>query len=349
MEKCIPLEMTNRIAKTYDDVWTHAENMHDMNGEGGTKWDKRCYLPIGAGIAITSRGRKVTNPGDFTNREMSDAAVIAAVVPWRFHKQIYVFDREMEEMLEEQGEEDLVIPTEILNNLPYQCIYIKINSEDFDGFFVHFESDANKGGEMELRFLLCWKSLDKYPIPIIIHLVENGTVKDGVGRTLEEMRKNAKKWEMRHTEKELELAHEVTEDLASKMIQLVLYLCAENKEVKENPVQKKITKQPKEKKFIKDKFREVQMWNCGEQTGEIIRKIKYAAKEEKDEDEEKEARAFAAKTGGHKRPHSRRGHWHHYWVGKRDSTQRKLTLKWLPPMFIHSQIERTVTVNIIEK
>ena len=32
---------------------------------------------------------------------------------------------------------------------------------------------------------------------------------------------------------------------------------------------------------------------------------------------------------------SRRGHWHHYWVGPRDG-DRELILKWVAPMFINS-------------
>ena len=41
-----------------------------------------------------------------------------------------------------------------------------------------------------------------------------------------------------------------------------------------------------------------------------------------------------ATPGGKKRPHSRRGHWHHYWAGPQDD--RRLILKWTAPTYIHA-------------
>ena len=55
-------------------------------------------------------------------------------------------------------------------------------------------------------------------------------------------------------------------EYTSKMIQLVLYICASNKEILEDEKQKKILRQPKNHTSIKDKCREVQKWNCGTET-----------------------------------------------------------------------------------
>lgn len=39
-------------------------------------------------------------------------------------------------------------------------------------------------------------------------------------------------------------------------------------------------------------------------------------------------------AGGSVRPHMRRAHWHHFWVGPRDG-ERKLVLKWLAPTMVN--------------
>ena len=37
-----------------------------------------------------------------------------------------------------------------------------------------------------------------------------------------------------------------------------------------------------------------------------------------------------------KMPHIRRAHWHHYWVGNKDSIDRHLELRWIEPMIINA-------------
>ena len=32
--------------------------------------------------------------------------------------------------------------------------------------------------------------------------------------------------------------------------------------------------------------------------------------------------------------HVRRAHWHHYWVGKQNTDERKLILHWIPPTLV---------------
>lgn len=42
--------------------------------------------------------------------------------------------------------------------------------------------------------------------------------------------------------------------------------------------------------------------------------------------------------GGTVRPHMRRAHWHHYWIGPRDG-ERKLVLKWVAPTMVGSKVK----------
>ena len=61
-------------------------------------------------------------------------------------------------------------------------------------------------------------------------------------------------------------------NLITSKLQLVLYICAQNSEITEDERQKYITRKPQKKEYIKDKYREIQKWNCGTQTGILFAK-----------------------------------------------------------------------------
>ena len=46
----------------------------------------------------------------------------------------------------------------------------------------------------------------------------------------------------------------------------------------------------------------------------------------------------APHQGGTVRPHMRRAHWHHYWIGPRDG-ERRIVLKWLAPTMVGAGID----------
>lgn len=52
---------------------------------------------------------------------------------------------------------------------------------------------------------------------------------------------------------------------------------------------------------------------------------------------------YAGSTGRGKKSHIRRGHWHHYWVGKRDSNDRKLITKFLMPIVVNGDEASDIT------
>lgn len=331
MKKCYPLELVNQVANKYQDCWNIVEDFR--NDSTLPWWDKRCYIPIAAGLAIAA-------DGDMSKKAIwnssLEADLIVATAAWRLHKQIYLFDPAMEKVLINQADQNLKIPIDILNKIPFFCVYIETTTmEDMDGFFVHFESDTNTG-ELELRFLIVLKDGDIFPIPF--HLIEGGTIADGINASFEKANENQ---HMLHTNKyEIDDAKDYARDLCCKLLQLVLYVCSKNKEMIEDPVQKKITRQPKSFQFIKDKYREVQRWNFGEKSGDFIRKF-YKTHDFEEEVKKKNETNITnnpkrSKTNGTpKRPHLRKAHWHHYWIGSDNKENRTLELKWMAPMFIH--------------
>ena len=195
MKKCYPLELVNRVANKYQDCWNIVEDFR--NDSTLPWWDKRCYIPIAAGLAIAA-------DGDMSKKAIwnssLEADLIVATAAWRLHKQVYLFDPAMEKVLINQADQNLKIPIDILNKIPFFCVYIETTTmEDMDGFFVHFESDTNTG-ELELRFLIVLKDGDIFPIPF--HLIEGGTIADGINASFEKANENGYKVDVTEIENE---------------------------------------------------------------------------------------------------------------------------------------------------
>ena len=111
-------------------------------------------------------------------------------------------------------------------------------------------------------------------------------------------------------------------DFCMFLINAVLYLCASNAEVEESEITKKTYRPPK---TIKNKFSEIRAWHVGVRYGETIRMTRKKA------DRDVTDRVTHPGAGTSKRPHMRRGHWHHYRTGK---GRTNLILKWIPPILV---------------
>lgn len=96
---------------------------------------------------------------------------------------------------------------------------------------------------------------------------------------------------------------------------------------------------PKSREFVKDKYREIKKFNCGEMTAKMIRSIDPQSKLQYTY-----VKHESSSVGSPKRPHVRRGHWHHYWAGKKDD--RQVILKWQPPTFVHGKEAEEMLKNL---
>ena len=81
----------------------------------------------------------------------------------------------------------------------------------------------------------------------------------------------------------------------------------------------------------KDTYGEIRKWDVGYRIGKIIRNSKS--------DQQAEPTERNNSKSSMKRPHTRRGHFHHFWVGSKSDGSRKLVLKWVAPMFINMQYD----------
>ena len=226
-------------------------------------------------------------------------------------KAIYDFDKTLFETLSDQT--DLAVASDTLKRLPFKCAYICIpvkltgpQDTPMDGFFALKKEDVIKCLFVSTD-TMAFGQLD-------IHL----NVK-----TFEENEKLSIK-EARRYGAEFVRSPNSNMTRASKLVvQLLLYLCAANADVQE----RRPTRSTKKTSKTTDK-RPVRHWDVGIRVGATIKRNRsYTVRTAQHADHKQHARP---------RPHLRRGHWSHFWTGKRDSTDRERILKWIEPVYINA-------------
>lgn len=228
-------------------------------------------------------------------------------------KLIYEFDKTLFETL--SGQTDLSVASDTLKRLPFRCAYVSMpikltgpQGTPMDGFFALKAEDVIK---------CLFVSTDTMAFgQLNIHLS---------AKTFEESENLSVKEAQRYGTEFARSPNSVTTKTSKLITQLLLYLCASNADVQER---RPTTTQTKKTSKTTDK-RPVRHWDVGIRVGATI----------------KRNRSYAAKTqhkgGEHKqharpRPHLRRGHWSHFWTGKRDSADRERILKWIEPVYINA-------------
>lgn len=321
-----PLDLLKRISASYPNAWQQMETFHNMNGSNGLPpWPDWCYAPMAAAIAVATSEAKATYKESFIP-VMSAAQAIDALAVWRRSKEVFVLDADMEQLLYEQAD-DLEINSHILMRLPYPCFYVQtsflqLEKLPVNGFFVHLEYDVNDGHtELRLLFLFGNKTTIGFPI-----YIDESNIQDSLERTLDAAHRNLPP-DLPFEGPMLLHGNDYSklEQFLKKSLQLVLYLCAENVEVRKNPEQDTVMK--RSNAGIKDRYAEIRKWDVGIRIGQAVRRYKKVHESiAKDEQAHSLLRLSP-------RPHMRRGHWHHYWSGPK-SGERKLILKWTAPTFI---------------
>lgn len=231
---------------------------------------------------------------------------------WRQTKLIYEFDKTLVEELNAQT--DLAVASEMLKRLPFECAYImtpnlfSYNDEPVDGF-------------------MCLKRHDVLQILFVAWNKKDGTTNEGLldihldAKTLEESDKLSQEASVRRG---LISEHAPSTHTGNGIIQLLLYLCAANADIKER---RPSTTTAKKTSKTTDK-RPVRHWDVGVRVGATIKRNRsYTVRTTQSADHKQHARP---------RPHLRRGHWAHFWTGKRDSADRERVLKWIEPVYINA-------------
>lgn len=342
-----PLKILNEYKNKYPDLFRIIDSVHRDRGNRIPDWDERCYAPI----ALTLSLQEHYGAKDIDN---SFPHTVSALAGWRQYKQIYRFDRTLYEELT-KAEVDTILPVELLNNLPYNCFYIEIEQDGIDGYFVFYDDDCrNSESSIELRITIVFDNLPTFGL--YVPLIKGKSIFESLTSikekdkfyiisALSQMRSDSPLAEEERIaiEKPDYILREYA-SLMSKFMQPIYYICSINADIKENPVFKE-THRPINENNIKDKFSEIQKWDVGFKISKMLSNVRNNSESISD----KNTDSGKSGTGSRKRPHTRKAHFHHYWVGGKDS--RKLVLKWVSAMFINADDDNDniiATINQIE-
>lgn len=325
----LPLQLLQQYTREFPDAWKLMASMYRERGEGVLpSWPDWCYCPVVASATIINtekRTRTVTPQEELEYFFRHPPATLSALGAWRITKGIYRFDPALyEEIIDMPLEEKL--PVDIFLQLPEWCIYVETpgrGENDMSGFFAFLEYDIPKE-RAELRLILVSKNLETFPVAL--HL-GNWDIEESLSRSIREEMKERERLERKfHLPPEIptdsESIRESSKTLAPIM-NLILYICSVNADMPERPAHP--AKRRPTKKGRIPAAEKVHTWDVGIRVGASLGARKYST-------EETEGNTDSSVSRNSPRPHVRRAHWHHYWMGPRSKPEkRKLVLKWLPP------------------
>lgn len=363
-EEPYPLKKVNQLAESDPEIWNILESMQKrMETENGKNTGTLALAEIGRAYLLYKEAKR---PSGLTkNQAASFGLEIASLFRWRKHKIFLDYDPDMANELYMQAN-DLKVPSKILKSLPYDSFYMTLPGIDaesvfgfekstIEGVFVTREQSERKGNDIQkpyhadaVRFCIVGEKGQTKPVPFAANFIieindktieENLPTKILTGKTKESKKTNL----------------DIMDQLYRKLITLVMYTCARNKDITRKPGTEKRTKRTGE---IRDRYYEVEEYDVGTRVATAL-KIDFEKadmtpltdgmddpwygipqrqedrikdpdiKEEAPEEEEETAKAHT------KAAHIRRGHWHHYWTGPRSDKESRIPiLHWLPPMAV---------------
>ena len=313
-----PKQIVQSIPKKWPNVWQDIKRFRSAKGKDLPDWPDWCYVPLAAGIAIATYGDDAKLWQALLDPQLSPSVIVAAAT-WRISQGVYRFDADLYNMLVAQPL-DGNLPCQTLTRLPEWCVYIETLDATFDGntiigFWAHLEHDTNNG-RMELRLVLMSKAGTNIPVPI--HLGD-WTIEEGLRR----MQAEADKQSKIHMRPQSGPRSNFTNDI-SPLVQLVLYLCAANTDLTIRPAHPNTRKRMSGQVDI---AKEPRVWMVGERIGAAVRKHRNLLQQTSVTNDTD----ASSKSHAPPRPHIRRAHWHHFWIGPK-AGDRQLMLRWLPPI-----------------
>ncbi len=239
---------------------------------------------------------------------------------WALYNQIFRFDKVLFDTLT-TNTEDISVSVDAFSHLPYPAFFIENEFDDkynhYIGVFVIVEKDKY----VSLCFIrkdLVWFDTD---IKLDRGNLSISALTDDYIEVTGDRNKNYM-FESR--------------ELVKRIAPVLLYLCAENKEVEKIKIQKeKKKKKGKASSPAKTLYTDNRV---GYKIGAEIRKAKTRYVYDNS--------AKGNGKGTKKSPHFRKAHYHSYWTGKRNSDERKLIVKFLPPTYVNNTENDNVVPTI---
>ena len=297
-------------------------------------WPDWCALPMAEAMAAVAEadGKPVSAA------RMRGVQDLTAAYLWCRHKQIYIFDRTLVDILcgqEITGD----IPFDALKRLPVPCVYIEahmtVMGRETDGFFAWLEYDAKqRWPELRAHFLTGGEAL-ALAMPITGTLDEaldaygrSAVARGGLGGLLPEQL--------------LERLAGAQADVFRRVVNLLLYLCADDTPDAGSTVHRRRGGQAGAQAVTASGISQTII--VGYRIGAAIRKGMRS-----DRGAGEDARGGQTRSHASPVPHVRRAHWHHFWQGpKDDPDKRDLVLRWMPPVLVGAQEDDLATVHRVK-
>ena len=317
-----PDQVLQHYTRRYPHVWSGLEHFFVHKEDGDLPiWPPYVFVPVAGAYAALGQGKLITDPS-----LAKDIPIVAALGAWRPTQSIYKFAPTLlEALLDTPITGD--IPHEVLHQLPEWCVYIETPPLPCHGFWAHLEWDVNKGHE-ELRLLLLFNDGPPHSLlPVIIYL--GGTIEDGIKRAWETAMDNLtgldtstwRTWAEETTPKGSDTVLAKLDGLVS----VLLYLCTPDPDYKG-------TSGPPSRPTPKKTKKGIRIFPApGPRIVKVGDMIEEALKISMNQRSNHNTTRISGRRSP--RPHIRRGHWHHYWIGPRTG-ERKLILKWLHPLIV---------------
>lgn len=344
MTDIIPLKLLKLYNQNFPYAWRQINSMREDRGKGLPFWPDWCFCPIAGSIAVITNGASHIGSSEMANLGTYPPALMAALAAWRVTKGIYRFDDTLMAEITSMPL-DGNLPVEIFYQLPEWGCYIETPNMEYlnqkvAGFFVSLEFDTNDfRSELRLTFI----SPDLQCMPVAVHLGK-WTISEALEKFFKESNRVLRSQGFPILADEAYMIKE-TVSLIIPFINLVLYICSINADFGEGGRPQHPQKLPKRKGKIPT-AQEIKKWDIGIRLGPALKKAKVHLSRDESQIKEEEM------TRNSPRPHIRRAHWHHYWIGSQTTPEeRKLILKWLPPIpiGIREADEMPVVIHKVEK
>lgn len=322
MEKIYPpLAILKEITRVMPKVWQIIDVSRPI-GVQNSGCPDRCFAPIETATAASIFCQESAAGKKGADIDIPQPRLTLALAQWRKDKEVFVIDPDLAAVL--YAQDDMDIPAAAFDYLPYSCFYVESPGLDvyltgIHGFFFYLGWDT-KEQKVLLSFVFLGESGGCYPFDLPL----DGESLDVCFDAAVKKRAQSGNAHLATVARQEQKQRDAVISLLRCALQVVLYLCASNAEIVPDPEQKTVTKHSR---TVKDRYAEIRKWDVGMRVGASLREQSRRAA---DED-------APARTGSHqqKRPHMRRGHWHHFWTGsKSEPDKRKLVLKWLSPIFV---------------
>ena len=334
VEEPMPIKMINRVKSAAPEIFTLLDGSIELLKQreefSEVEWNQLCYAP--SYMIIRFIDYMAQNDRRFAKSyDLNGTSELFQLAAWRQYKQIYAFDADLADILMESATDE-ICPYDLLGNLPFPSFYIEFDrsvdfgsiGDDIIGVFTAF--DVLGGQDLMMSFLAVHTDNSLSSVPM--HIDPKMTIKESI----KEISRLYNMTDEYTSGKVPEIQSNKLSDFAQRAFQLVMYICAANADMSENAKQKEYMRRPAHKSQEKDIAREIQKWDVGYRIGQVIRMHGSGAEASQDESAKEQKHIKSSR----KRPHARRGHFHHYWTGSRDN--RTLILKWNAPTFIHAKI-----------